>query len=527
MTMPPTVATITKALPKQAFQHSKPFGLNGHPLAWLEKRPLAELLAKDIFGNDVPQIAMTRTWAERLDTATLVLTDTAMTLLSSLLVPRMLRHAASWLSGISVKDLAAPVSKETRPATPLKLARLAVAFGFAFPFASAFLAVPLFRNWLTMKRTQSGDFESMIGFNKTAKHATLPSPQANRSLQEKQDEQKNRALRILLIGASFGSASLIALSMAARRLSNATHGSVWENVRQFLEQRHPKSLETLFTHFDLQGKQTNELAPGAAQLLFWGLPAYSGWIHASRSKNERRERTIQAFNGIFWFFCGGKLTGTFFKHAYAKQQAAQPDFWRKEFLEKIADQPLPDSNWRTHFEANPAWRKRLRDSLEDLSYAEIEAHALDNTSKAYQNLVKLKTQKFAISGLATPIIALALVQGLNFYITARKLNQGALNQEALPLPSSKPINPSLKNASAPSPFVSSAFFLQIPSSNVGPKSLHPMVIAHSLLNVPTSFPPFRPTIQSFSPYSVTMPHANNAASLSPFVSKLNKEPPQS
>jgi hypothetical protein len=417
-----------------ALQTGGSFGFATRFLSGLEKRPLAELLFKDVLAFNVPKISLTRTWAECLDTATLELANSSITLLSSLAVPPLLRRPASWLSGIPMEKLNGVLSKTAN--TPVKLARLGIAFGFLFPFAAAFWAIPFFRNWLTMERTQSGDFESMIGFKDKGKEQQKPT----RSFEEEKDYHKNKALNILLTGVSLGVASLVGLSTAARRMANAGTGSLWGKARNVLENRYGKAWENFANNYDLKGESANQVAPGGAQLLFWGLPAYVGWIHAARGNNERRERTLQAFNGMFWFFFGGKLTGMLFKRSYAKLEAVQPTFWRKEFLEKIAGQPLPADNWHAHFEANPTWTKALRDSLENLSYAEIEENALDKTSKAFDSLIKMKNRKFAISGLATPIIALALVQGLNFYITARKLKpvSPALNPSSPAEPASLP-----------------------------------------------------------------------------------------
>ena len=417
-------------------------------LSGLEKRPLAELLFKDVMAFNVPKIALTRTWDECADTATLELANSAITLLSSLSVPPVVRRPVSWLSGIPLHELKNTVSKQAT--TPVKLARLGASFGFLFPFASAFWAVPFARNLLTLQRTQSANFESIIGFENP------DSNQPKRSFEEEKRYQKNMAWRIFLGGMSLGAASVVGFSLGARRAAAATQEGSKTWVANLLENRHPKLWQKFFDGYDLKGDSANQVAPGGAQLIFWGIPAYLGWVHAARGKNERRERTLQAINGVFWFFFGSKVKVVLFNRTDSKRkEAGEPEFWKKEFLEKLAGKTLPAQDWKAHFRENADFMKTLRNQLKDLSYADIQENALDKTSEAYQKLVKLKSWKFAVSGLATPIIALALVQFINFAITAQKIKQ-----QGAPPPPGLADTPPLK----PSPLPSSA----IPASAAAP-----------------------------------------------------------
>jgi hypothetical protein len=395
-------------------------------LSSLENRPLAELLFKDVMAFNLPKIALTRTREECLDTATLELSNSAITLLSSLAVPPVLRRPVSWISGIPLNDLKTSVAKQV--STPIQMARLGVAFGFLFPFAAAFWAVPFARNYLTLQRTKSANFESMIGFEDTD-NLLLPPP---RSFDEEKNYQKGMASRILLTGVGLGAASLLGFSLAARHALRAVKDGSQNRLTAALENRYAKLWRKFFDNYDLKGKSANQVAPGLAQLIFWGLPAYSGWIHAARGKNERRERTLQAANGVFWFFFGGKVTGMLFNRAYSRlQEARQPEFWKKEFLEKVVDHPLPDKGWEMQFKQNADFMNKLHRQLKNLSYKDIQENAVSQDSETYQKLITLKNWKFGMSGLATPIIALALVQLINFAITARKIKSQSLLQYSL------------------------------------------------------------------------------------------------
>jgi hypothetical protein len=438
-------------------------------LSGLEKRPLAELLFKDVMAFNVPKISLTRTWAECADTATLELSNSAVTLFSSLGAPPLMRRPASWLSGIPLKELESTVSKHA--ATSVKLARLGAAFGFLFPFGAAFWAIPFVRNWLTLQRTQSANFESIIGFGDPN------NKQPKRSFEEQKNYQRNMAGKIFLTGLSLGMGLLTAFSLAARSAAAAAREEVRVNGERFgarlshmLENRFRKPWEKFFHDYDLKGPGANQVGSKAAQLIFWGAPAYLGWIHGARGDNERRERTLQAINGVFWFFFGSNVTGFLFDRAYSNlKEAAEPGFWKKEFLEKLVDTKLPAENWQAHFKKNEMFMKTLHDRLKGLTYADIQENVVDRASEAYQKLIRLKNWKFAISGLATPIVALAMVQGLNFYITARKIKAQAAQNPVKPpgVPAPSPAlsrEPPIPILTTPSAVSSPSSLLASPSS---------------------------------------------------------------
>lgn len=139
----------------------------------LEGNPLAEILFKDVFGFNLPKLAVTRTWKERLDVATLEFSNTAITLLSSLALPRMFTWVTHKLTKIPIellnKEIPLKVLQsgikefEKVPLKKLMWARAGRSFAFLFPFAAAFWANPFFRNWATAKREKTANFQAIIG----------------------------------------------------------------------------------------------------------------------------------------------------------------------------------------------------------------------------------------------------------------------------------------------------------------------------------------------------------------------------
>lgn len=389
-------------------------------LSTLEGRPLSELVFKDISAFNAPKIALSRTWKERLDTATLELSNTGITLLSSLALPPLLRPVVSKLSGVTVADLKRELPYALQNKTPqaVKLARLGSSFGFFLPFAASFWAAPFFRNWLTLRRTQSADFESMIGFDGASGN------QPKRSLQAEMKHQKNMAWKVFASGVGLGALALTGFGVAARGVANKASKPIWQQASQRLENQWKNNWNWLFEKFDLKGKNAYQIAGGPATLLFWGAPAYLGWIHAARGKNEKRERFVQSGNAIFWFFFAPVLTSWLWHKPFLKV-AGSPDLWKKEFLDAI----------RSNLKPNEQFADKLKSKVTSLSYEDIK-HYFQGTEEQRRALVRLKNWKFAVSSLGIPISTLSLVQLINFRVTERKIKEKTMqaNPESATLP---------------------------------------------------------------------------------------------
>lgn len=415
--------TSSYAQPKPVGQNPIRFGSSGGAgsipgiggrLSFLEAHPLVELTFKDVLGSNAPKITLTRSWKERLDTATLELSNTGITLFSSLLLPRLLRYPVSKLSGVPVSNLSReiPYALQNQTSNAIKLARLGTSFSFFFPFAAAFWAAPFFRNWLTLKRTNSANFEEIIGLNGVE--------QNKRSPEEEKAFQKKRAWQIFGGGLALGAASLLGFSAAARGVSAKEGQALWKNLSTKLDIHWRKQWTWLFDKFELKGRGAYQIAGGPATLIFWGLPAYMGWVHAARSNNERRERLLQSANALFWFFFAPVLTGWLW-HKPFLAQAGKPELWKKEFLNAIRENMEPGGDFSTKF----------KNRIANLKYNDIHNY-FNGTAEQKQQLIRLKNWKFAISGLAIPISSLALVQLLNFRITERKIKSATQTRQNTP-----------------------------------------------------------------------------------------------
>lgn len=394
-------------------------------LAQLEKRPLAELLLKDVAAFNIPKIALSRTWKERWDTATLELSNSGITLLSSLVLPPLVRLAVNPLASLSEyyvkKEYLGGEFKNVMPKLagkkllPAQMARMGASFGFFFPFAAAFWAAPFARNWITMKRTHSANFESMIGFD------GANSNQPKRTLDEDMAYQRNTAFKILGTGVALGIASILGLGLSARYLGQ-NMGKKIENqfFKPLFTEKGSKAFQLFFETFDLKGNQVNGQT---ATLVFWGLPAYLGWVHGARSGNERRERMVQSANAIFWFFVAPKLTNPLWRAGY--QNAIKGNGLKK------CQAAILDSDIKNMTE------KDMSEKLLNFKYEDILTK-IEPGSALRNKLLNLKNCKFALNDLGIPIATLSAVQFFNFSLTEKKIknSQSQPSIKALqPMPS--------------------------------------------------------------------------------------------
>ncbi len=385
------------------------FGVGLTPiLTSLENNPLADTLLKDVMGFNAPKIAITRTWGERWDVATSEMLNTTITLSSSLLLAPFIRHPVKKLTGIPMKDLASDLSALSpealsRLSPKVKLARLASSFGFLLPFASAFWASVFFRNWLTLKRSHTADFESLIGLRKQPENQKNPN---KRSLQEEINYQLKMAKRVLGTGIGLGLASMVGFGMAAR---------------QFGGQSLPRSLEWLFDKFHLTGKgaiQTKWLST----LIFWLLPAYAGWIHAARSKNERCEQTLKAANGVMWFSLFNPLVvRPISRMLFANNPVSKAFRYTDEQLHQLSKDPSLFVAMENKLMS--AFGKDKRVFIP--TFNQIESSGLDETVKSQMR--QWKTNQYGI-GLAMTIFFMGSApQLLNWMLTRRRFEREQAN----------------------------------------------------------------------------------------------------
>jgi len=260
----------------------------------LEANPIAELLFIDVFGLNFPRITLGRTWKERMDTAVSELTNTSATIFGTLAIAPAAHWLAQKVSGVPLQVLNRNISAVGGKLTPqIQLARLASALAFMMPFAAMPGANPSFRNWLTLKKHKISSFDNLIGLD--------PNKQrAKRSYEAELHRQMNRFIGINAIGVGLALASAVGIGLWARHTTAKQLTPVMKWITQT---------------FDMRGAKANQIS-GLPAFLFWGAPAYVGWLYASRGKSETYEWMLKFANSTVWFFCFGKVVRSLFTNSF-------------------------------------------------------------------------------------------------------------------------------------------------------------------------------------------------------------------
>jgi hypothetical protein len=364
---------------------------------YLEKNGLAGLIVLDILGFNLPKISLCRTWKERLDCATLEASNTSVTLGASLTLPFLTRPLASAIAGVDGKYLgdAVPFAKtwatlaqgaaeKLGNAGPLAeglkglaqnivgkaehevpealagkvaIARMAKDFGFYFPFAAAFWAAPFLRNWLTIHREGTANFEALIGLDQGNAFEHQRSPE------EEKRFQLGKAKRTLAWGLGLSAASIVGLGLLARGATGPLKGA----AKAFTE------------HYALRGPNGNQIDSRWSMFFFWSLPAYAGWIEAARSKNERIEQSVKAANSLFWFTFSKDLVKPFFKRTFLQENLLshfqkkgievpegllnRPEFKLKSVTNMLGKAEMPDVPSYAFLEKTFAEHPQIRQEL--------------------------------------------------------------------------------------------------------------------------------------------------------------------
>jgi hypothetical protein len=220
-------------------------------------------------------------------------------------------------------------------------------------------AMPFVRNYVTAKRTGTDQFADVI--TKRPQAVGLPAPP---DLQASLNRYKKQIATILGLGA-LGSVLSLGVGFLGIRKGCGEKllpklleegRSVYDALRAHnalkpliaskpgeatsLRQRAVKlagqiKLDSLLLK---DGKFSN--FSGLPALLFWGLPAYGGWIHASRDHYEKREQLIKFANFVACFFGPSVLLGRYFQGQFAKRFKEVPGF-SYQAIEKAFDANNP------------------------------------------------------------------------------------------------------------------------------------------------------------------------------------------
>lgn len=239
----------------------------------LERYPVLDTAIKEVVGINVPKIALTRTDTERKDVAISEIGNTM----------------AFGVGGIAVDQLMkrvfATAQKQGASKTAKQWAVLARSAGVYSTVFSLMWAIPFIRNYVTAKQTGSVSFTDVI---KATQHHKENKHDHQATLKEALQYYQGQAQTILGAGA-LGTVLATGIGLwGAKRQAGAKF------LERLFESKAGKSLLLKDGKFAGFG--------GMPALLFWGLPAYGGWIHASRDPYEKKEQWLKFVNFVACFF---------------------------------------------------------------------------------------------------------------------------------------------------------------------------------------------------------------------------------
>ncbi len=335
-------------------------------LGILESKPMLDPLLKEVIGVNAPKIALARGKDERQDIAFNEVGNTVATFGLGGLLDYGLKKLFTKAQSAEASTLS------NRWAT---IGRSGAVYSAIF---SMMWAMPFIRNYFTAKRTGKIDFTDVIGAGQN--HLNL---QQNKLEQAKADYKKKS---VTILGAGLG-AMLLSVLGAKRAIANQ-----WGEkfINQFFSRT--KLVDTLLMKNGSFGNFEEWKT-----MLFWGLPSYIGWFHASRDPYERKELPLKFLTAVTGFVGVSKGSKALFNH----------------LLKKLK---LPEINGKNV----------------ELNYKSIQT-ALDTVSDPVLKGDLLKARRLWASniglGLGASVLLLCATQLMNIRLTAKRLERSRKNQK--------------------------------------------------------------------------------------------------
>jgi hypothetical protein len=288
-------------------------------LGYLEAHSINDTLAKEVLGINIPKILCTRTMNEKVDVATSEIGNTIAFTTGGLLLNKLLDFSFTQAK----KGIRLPLSQKGE-----EFWRSTALYSAVF---SLMWAMPFIRNYITAKRTGFTDFSSFIVDKPQFTKNNSNTDQLESSLKG----YRKKAKSILGMGAlgaflsiAIGSISLrtgigmkqIESLINSPSLYHSLHKKMGlPSVPENLLQKVFKGITDIrFKDLLLKKGQFSNFS-GLPALLFWGVPAYGGWIHASRDPYEKKEQLLKFASFTACFFVMPLLIKKFIDRLFHKR----------------------------------------------------------------------------------------------------------------------------------------------------------------------------------------------------------------
>lgn len=287
-------------------------------LTLLEQRPIWDTATRDTLGNTVPKTALTRSKAERVDVGISQAGNTLAFVGGGLSI--------NWLLRKTFKDF----QKDSAPLVQKNWAVLSRSIGIYSAMVSSMWAMPFIRNYITTKRTGMVNYADVIKAGGAPKGPQTPEQKA--AVEASLKDSKKKALTILGGGAAgIVLPAVLGYVGASRKMAAKGLENLFKWPVPLLKGKFEEKL--------LLGKGEFEKLGGLPSMLFWGIPAYIGWYHASRDPYEKKEVFVRCANFVACFSLPPMLA----KKAFAGKFKQFAGLGEKVSFEAIKNAKLPEA----------------------------------------------------------------------------------------------------------------------------------------------------------------------------------------
>lgn len=288
-------------------------------LGKIEARPLLDTLIKEIVGINLFKIIFTRSKDERLDVGVSEIGNTVAFATGGLAVDKSLSRL--------YKNAA---KGSLNPETARRFGIIGRSFALYSIIFSLLWAMPFVRNYITSRRIGSDRFTDVI------KRQQGPRQAEQQHLKQSLDYYKRQIAGILGLGVT-GTLIAGALGFIGIRHTAKPGKVLGEKILARFFQEKPASVWKKLLLIE-EGRFAN--FAGFPALLFWGVPAYGGWIHASRDTYEKKEQVLKFANFVACFFGPSLLLNKFYEKKFTPLLGAEKATFAN--IQKLGEQTLAE-----------------------------------------------------------------------------------------------------------------------------------------------------------------------------------------
>lgn len=266
-----------------------------------------KVLGVEVLGINLPKTAIVRTRDEAIDVGVNEFGNTAGFFGGV--------WGGSYLVDKLLTRMKVPVYSD--PAI-LSQGRVMKSFALVPPLLALMVAMPFFRNAFTTWRTGTTDYRNLI----TGSGTTGPTPAQRREAQDWVNQNVKKGLTILASGLAVGVGGfLLAASRGNLRLFRPNSSRLIPALNK------PWVAKTL-KNLCLTGAKATEYEDLRA-MFYWGIPAYLGWMAASRDGFEIKEQLLKMVNFVAVYVLTEKGVNKFFERKTRELAGKVPQLYTR------------------------------------------------------------------------------------------------------------------------------------------------------------------------------------------------------